>query len=148
METTPNDNFAIYHRLIISASVGEVFEAISEPKHLINWWPLSCTGKPELNAQYNFYFGESYNWFGRVSKIDSNTTFHVKMTKADPDWDPTTFGFDLETSGTNVTVNFSHSGWPACNEHFKVASYCWAILLHSLKNYLEKGIIIPFEERE
>lgn len=69
------------------------------------------------------------------------------MTKSDKDWNPTTFGFDLESSDKGTMVNFSHINWPEQNHHFKHSSFCWAILLNGLKNYLEKGVIIPFEER-
>ena len=31
-----------------------------------------------------------------VSKTSLNESFHLKMTKSDDDWNPTTFGFDLE----------------------------------------------------
>lgn len=148
MDIPKSQTHSIYHTLTIKASAEKVFGAISDPAHLVNWWPKSCSGKPELDAEYNFYFGEPYNWFGRVSSIIPNKSFHIKMTQSDPDWDPTTFGFDLEESGSAVIVNFCHGDWPACNAHFKIASFCWAILLQGLKNYLEKGSIIPFEERE
>ncbi|UWX56336.1 hypothetical protein NYZ99_09110 [Maribacter litopenaei] len=70
------------------------------------------------------------------------------MTKSDPDWDATSFGFDLVENGENIKVQFWHVGWRECNAHFRRSSFCWAILLNGLKNYVEKGIIIPFEKRE
>jgi hypothetical protein len=69
------------------------------------------------------------------------------MTKSDLDWDETTFGFDLEETNNGTLVKFSHMNWPNCNDHFRTASFCWAMLLNGLKNYIEKGIILPFEER-
>jgi hypothetical protein len=70
------------------------------------------------------------------------------MTDSDEDWDPTSFGFDLEPQEAGTAVKFWHKGWPTLNHHFRRSSYCWAILLQGLKNYVEKGIIVPFEERE
>ena len=70
------------------------------------------------------------------------------MTKSDADWNPTAFNFDLERSENNVLVKFWHIGWPEFDMHFRRPSFCWAMLLNGLKNYVEKGIIIPFEERE
>ena len=35
--------FAIYHDLFIKSSLSKVFETITEPDHLINWWPLKCS---------------------------------------------------------------------------------------------------------
>ena len=148
MKNKANDSFSIYHDLIINASLTRVFEAVTQPGHLINWWPLTCTGIPEIGGEYNFYFSPEYDWFGRVIEYSDNRAFHIKMTKSDPDWDPTTFGFDIDEVNGNVQLKFWHVGWPACNTHFRTSSFCWAMLLNGLKNYLEKGVVIPFKERE
>lgn len=137
----------IYHDLSIAVSPEQVFNAVAEPKHLINWWPLKCTGSPARGKPYNFYFGPEYNWYGDVAVSEPHKHFHIKMTKSDPDWDPTTFGFDLEPIKSGVRLHFFHKDWPEANAHFKTASFCWAMLLNGLKMYLEKGIILPFEER-
>lgn len=139
--------YSIFHDFSIKADVEKVFKAISEPEHLINWWPLKCSGKPELNAVCNFNFTDEYDWYGTVQSITPGKSFHIKMTKSDDDWNPTSFGFELEKSDEKVLVHFSHTGWTECNAHFKTASFCWALLLYGLKNNVEKGIIIPFEER-
>ena len=139
---------SIHHDLVIKAPISKVFAAISEPEQLEHWWPLKCEGKPEEGATYNLFFGPEYNWFGVVTHIEPNISFHIKMTKSDADWDPTSFGFDLKETELGVKLGFWHVGWPECNTHFKRSSYCWAMLLKGLKDYLEKGIIVPFEDRE
>lgn len=139
---------SIYHDLVIHAPIQKIFRSITEPPHLENWWPLRCSGSPQPDQEYNFYFAPEFDWHGKVSKVVENQTFHIKMTDSDPDWNPTTFGFDLEPAKNGVIVHFFHKGWPECNAHFRTSSYCWAILLNSLKNYIEKGVIIPFDERE
>lgn len=141
-------NYCIYHNVSINASEEKVFKAVSDPKELEKWWPKKCTGIPKLGATYNFYFGELYNWYGQVVACKENESFYVKMTKSDDDWNPTTFGFDLETKGNKTYLQFFHKDWSEINTHFKHSSFCWAMLLNGLKNYLEKGIIIPFNQRE
>lgn len=125
----------------------EVFEAISEPDLLMNWWPLTCDGKPELGAEYNFFFENPYDWYGKVSEIKRNEAFYIRMTKSDEDWDTTTFGFELRARNEGTLVQFSHRNWLKNNHHFRHSAYCWAILLKGLKNYLEKGVIVPFNDR-
>jgi uncharacterized protein YndB with AHSA1/START domain len=137
----------IYHNFNIKASTKDVFDAVSLPKHLDNWWTLKSSGHPELNAEYNLNFTDTYDWYCKVSKIKTNTSFHLKMLKADKDWNPTTFGFEFEANTIGTMVRFSHVDWPKNNDHFKHSSFCWALLLNGLKNYVEKGIIVPFEER-
>ena len=141
-------DYDIYHDLHIEASQQQIYDAITLPEHLINWWPLKCSGEPILDEEYNFNFGQEYNWFGKVIKAERNKAFHIKMTQSDADWDPTAFGFDIVPHENGTLLQFWHRNWPNCNAHFKRSSYCWAILLKGLKGYLEKASIIPFEERE
>ncbi len=137
----------IYHNFLIKASPKEVFDGVSQPKHLDNWWTLKSAGTPELGAEYNLNFTDQYDWYCTVSKVTPNQTFHLKMIKADADWNPTTFGFDLKKNEKGTMVHFSHVNWPEANHHFKHSSFCWALLLNGLKNYLEKGVVVPFEDR-
>lgn len=142
------ETYDIYHDLVIRASASEVFERIADPGHLENWWPLNCSGKPEVGAIYNFYFTPEYDWFGKVIIYEPDSAFHIRMTKADTDWENTTFGFDIEAGADGVNLKFFHESWPERNHHFRRSSFCWAMLLNGLKNYCEKGTIVPFEERE
>jgi uncharacterized protein YndB with AHSA1/START domain len=142
------ENFSIYHDLIIDAPLAKAFTAVSDPVHLAKWWPLKCEGKPEPGGEYNFYFSPDYDWFGRVLEYSVNESFHVKMTIADADWSPTAFGFDMNEVNGCCLLKFWQIGWPQCNAHFRRSSFCWAILLKGLKNYVEQGIVIPFTERE
>ena len=143
-----NQTYSIFHDLFLNADLDKVYDTIVQPDHLINWWPLKCSGTPELGHIYNFYFTPEYDWYGKVQKIEKNKCFHIKMTQSDPDWDPTSFGFDLQQEPNGIALQFWHIGWSECNHHFRRSSFCWAILLNGLKNYVEKGDIIPFEDRE
>ncbi|MDO5981642.1 SRPBCC family protein [Flavivirga spongiicola] len=140
-------SYNIYHNLLIKSSSKNVFDAVSKPEHLNNWWTLKSSGTPKLNTEYNLNFTDDYNWFCRVSELKRNTSIHFKMTDADKDWAPTTFGFDLEPKDGGTLLMFSHINWEGDDHHFKHSSFCWAMLLNGLKNYLEKGKVIPFEER-
>lgn len=139
--------FGIYHDLTINAQIEKVFNAVSEPEHLVNWWPLKCEGNPEFGGEYNFYFTPEYDWFGKVIEFIPNRTFYIKMTKSDLDWNSTIFGFEMDESNGNVNLQFTHLGWPECNSHYRTASFCWAMLLKGLKDYIENGTILPFKER-
>jgi len=139
--------YNIYHNFFIKASTNKVFEAFSSPDHLINWWPLKCSGEPTLGATYNFNFTDEYNWYGEVSKLEVGRSFYIKMTDSDKDWNPTTFGFEIEAGVVQTIVRFSHTGWKTCNDEFKNSSFCWALLLQGLKEYVEEGIVVEFEDR-
>jgi uncharacterized protein YndB with AHSA1/START domain len=138
---------AIYHNFIIEAAPEKVFKAVTDPRLFENWWPLRCTGTPAMGEEYNFVFEEPYNWVAAISKFELNRSVYYKMTKSDPDWDPTTFGFELKEHEKGTYLAFFHKDWPQANDHMKYSSFCWAMLLNGLKNYLENGQIIPFEQR-
>ena len=140
-------SYSVFHNLFIKASPKTVFEAVSIPMHLDNWWTLKSSGKPEIGESYNLNFTDLYNWYCKVSFCKPNESIHFKMTKSDKDWNPTTFGFDLEEKDGGTYLRFFHKDWPEQNDHFKFSAFCWAMLLNGLKNYLEKGVIIPFEGR-
>lgn len=137
----------IYHDLFIKSTTDDVFNKISDPQHLINWWPLTCSGEQQLDGVYNFYFEKAYNWYGKATVFEPGRSFHVKMTDADEDWNPTTFGFDLRSEEDGVWLEFWHKGWTDVNHHFRRSSHCWAMLLQGLKEYIEEEKIIPFTQR-
>lgn len=138
----------IYHDLTINVTAEKVFDAVSTPYGLSDWWINRCSGKCELGAVYNLYFSDEYNWFAEIVKLIHNEEIEFKMTKAMPEWMPTSFGFILKEEKSNITsVQFYHKGWTEISKEFRITSYCWANLLRQLKDYLEKGIITPFEER-
>lgn len=141
------ETFEINHQITIAVHPRQVFDAISQPEHLVNWWPLSCEGQPSLGQTYRFYFGPEYDWAGFVTVATPNSRFEIEMKTCDRDWVGTVFGFELlEKSGKSI-VSFYHKGWKELNDHFKISSFCWAMLLKGLKDYLEAGVIIPFEKR-
>lgn len=147
MSKPSNTCNSIYHDLVIKATISKVFDAVSEPECLINWWPKTCKGIPKENEIYNFFFTSEYDWYGKVINYKKDSSFYIKMLKSDADWNPTSFGFDLLQENNKVKVQFWHTGWLECNAHFRTTSFCWAMLLNGLKNYVEKDIVIPFEKR-
>ena len=139
---------SIFFNFIIDADKEHVFRAVSEPEEFEKWWPLKCSGIPREGEAYNFNFTDEYDWYAEVKSCEKNDHIYYKMTKSDADWNPTTFGFKLKEKEKGICLNFSHEGWPDCNSEFKHSSFCWAMLLKGLKDYLEKGIVVPFEDRE
>jgi uncharacterized protein YndB with AHSA1/START domain len=141
--------YSIYHDLIIKAPVERVYQAISRAEQLINWWPYRCSGIAKEGETFNFYFSPEYDWYAKVIRAEENKALFLQMTRSDADWESTSFGFELEEGVANqVRVKFQHTNWKEPNENFRHSSFCWAMLLNGMKNYVEKGEIIPFEERE
>ena len=139
--------FNILHDIEINTTKDKVFEYISNPFHLNNWWTKSSEGKADLGERYRFYFTPEYDWFAEVSKINSPEQIEFKMTKSDEDWDPTSFGFHLSDTINGTLLSFYHNNWQSQNHHYRRTNCCWALLLKGLKDYCEQEIIVPFEKR-
>lgn len=137
----------IYFDLYINAPLQKVYEAFTLPIHLDNWWTLKSSGTPIINETYNLNFTDKYDWYAKVIKVEANKYFYLKMTISDNDWNPTTFGITLEPHQEQTLMKFSHTNWPELNHHYRFSAFCWSQLLQGLKQYVEKGIVVPFEER-
>ncbi|MFO0940529.1 MAG: hypothetical protein U0930_07150 [Pirellulales bacterium] len=44
-------------------------------------------------------------------------------------------------------MRFFHVDWESTSDHFAITNYCWGQLLKGLKDYVENGSVIPFENR-
>jgi uncharacterized protein YndB with AHSA1/START domain len=137
----------IVHILPIKAPISQVFRAVSTPDGLQSWWTKGTTGEPGLGAQYELWFGPKHDWRAVVSQYIPETEFELEITSADEDWQGTRVSFRLkETDGVTV-LRFHHSGWPKANDHYEVSCYCWALYLRLLTRYVEKGEVVPYDER-
>ena len=137
----------IQHRFLVKAPITKVFEVFCSEKGLNNWWALECSGKPELNEIYRFYFGPEYDWNAKVIHVMSGKELSWQMVKAMDDWMSTEVGFKLSENNGSTSVYFFHNGWKEAGEHYAITNFCWGQLLNGLKNYCENGSIVPFEKR-
>jgi len=137
----------ILHDLTIKAPVSKVFEGVSAPALLDEWWTKRSTGVPRVGERYQLWFTPEYIWQATVTRLDPGSSFELTMGDSDADWQGTRVGFAVEEHASGAGLRFSHGGWREANEHFRVSSYCWAVYLRVLKRYLEAGIRIPYEER-
>lgn len=137
----------ILHIFPIKGSVEKIFDAITTPNGLNCWWPLRSEGSPKLKNEYTFYFGPEYDWRAEVIEVSQNKSITWLMTSAMEDWMNTLVGFKLEPKTDHVQVTFFHNNWKDASEHYGISTFCWGQLLNGLKNYVEKGVIIPHAER-
>lgn len=137
----------ILHDLHIKSAPEKVFGAITRPADVDRWWSLKCSGDPVMGGEYRLFFGEPWDWRARVSRFEQDKVFEWTMTTASDDWVGTRVGFVLSPEGDGTKVRFYHAGWAEETEHFRISSYCWAMLLRLLKVYVETGAVMPHAER-
>ncbi|HXT68826.1 MAG TPA: SRPBCC domain-containing protein [Vicinamibacterales bacterium] len=137
----------ILQDLPINAPIDRVFEAVSCPAGLDQWWTKTSSGQPVEDTDYSLGFGPGYDWQARVTHIVPNREFELTMTVADQDWIDTRVAFSLAARGDGTWLRFRHTGWPSANEHFRISSHCWAMYLRVLRRWLEHGERVAYDDR-
>lgn len=137
----------ILHQFRIEAPAQKVYVAFCTSRGLADWWPAKSSGEPKPGETYTLWFGPEYDWRAKVIHVIPNKEFTWKMTQAMPDWMGTEVGIRLKEDNNGTIVDFFHTGWPERNDHFRISNFCWGTLLNGLKNLVEKGVVVPFENR-
>src|SRR5882672_6008888 len=103
----------IIHEFPITANVSRVFDAVSTPAGLDQWWTLRSDGVPSDGALYSLDFGPGYLWRAHVSEVDKQHTFELELVEAMPDWIGTRVRFELmPVDDDHTQLVFTHIGWP------------------------------------
>jgi uncharacterized protein YndB with AHSA1/START domain len=137
----------IFHDFPIQVPAARVYQAVSTPADLDQWWTVRSTGTPRLGAPYELWFGPKYDWRATVTGCAPDREFDFEMTRADPEWVGTKVGFRLQANGGATLVRFHNLGWPRPSEQYRISCYCWAMYLRVLRRYLEHGETVPYERR-
>jgi len=111
------------------------------------WWTRRSKGTPREGSEYELEFGPEHDWRATVKRYLPESEFEVELTRADADWIGTRVTLRLEPRGDATWVSFSHTGWPAANEHYRISCTCWAMYLRILRRSLEHGEAVPYENR-
>ena len=124
-----------------------VFDGVSQPALLDQWWTLRSGGQPLLGSVYELDFGPNYLWHAVVTDVQPGAAFELRLTDADDDWINTIVRFDFSASGAGTSVRFHHRGWPEPNGHYRTSCHCWALYLRILRRHLEFGEVVPYDRR-
>jgi uncharacterized protein YndB with AHSA1/START domain len=124
-----------------------VFEGVTQPSLLDQWWTLRSSGQPTIGATYELDFGPNYLWRAVVTRSRPGAAFELRMTHADRDWMDTVVGFDFSPSGSGTQTRFYHRSWPEANEHSRTSCHCWGLYLRLLHRHLEFGETVPYGRR-
>ena len=124
-----------------------VFEAISTPTGLDQWWTKTSAGEPRLCAEYDLVFGPGYGWRAKVTRCEASAELELELVEAHEDWLGTRVGFALAADGDATAVRFRHTGWAHANAHYRHTNYCWAMYLRIMGRAIEHGESVPYEER-
>jgi uncharacterized protein YndB with AHSA1/START domain len=138
---------SILHDFEVNAEPSKVYETITTPEGLDQWWTRRARGEPRVGEEYELWFGPEYDWRAKVTEAVPSRRFALEITGSDEDWMGTSVAFALEPARSGTRVRFSHTGWRSENEHFRVSSYCWAMYLRLMRRFTEAGEVVPYVDR-
>ncbi len=138
----------IRHRVVISAPLENVYQAVSTSQGISEWWTRDgVQGESLEGSTLAFYFGGSDPAaVMEVTRLDPEGSVKWRCIDGADEWIGTSQSFDLSRQGDNTVVLFTHAGWRSPSEFMAHCSARWAYFLLSLKSLVETGKGTPFPE--
>lgn len=85
----------IRHNLLIGASAGKIYKAITSEEELSAWWTPNITAKAEVNSVARFPFGNNYYKEMKITELIPSVLVKWNCIKGDGEW-----------VGTNISFTF------------------------------------------
>jgi uncharacterized protein YndB with AHSA1/START domain len=127
----------ILHRVGITTTPDQVYEALTTVEGLAAWWTTDTSGDGE--GTLRFRFGEVGGFDMKVVELQPNARVVWEVVDGPPEWIATTVAFDLTQDGEWTIIGFAHAGWLEPVEFMNHCSTKWATFLMSLKSLIETG---------
>jgi uncharacterized protein YndB with AHSA1/START domain len=134
---------AIRHRVGIEAPRAEVLAKLTTIEGLATWWTRDVSGDPGVGGELQFSFGGPDRTVG-MQVVETTERGVVWRCSAGPDeWVGEAFTFDLEQSGDETVLKFTHS-WREPVDFMFHCTTKWGVFLLGLKASLEGGKGTPY----
>ena len=138
----------IRHRVVISAPLGSVYEAVATTDGISEWWTRDgVRGESSEGSKLRFFFGQPEPAaVMEVTRLDPDGHVHWNCVEGADEWVGTKLAFDLTQSGDETVVLFTHADWRDPSEFMAHCSARWAYFILSLKSLVETGKGTPFPD--
>ena len=134
----------ILHRVgVRSATLDEVYDALTTLEGLSGWWTTDTKGNPEVDGVIEFRFGSAGGFDMKVVELHPAKHVLWEVVDGPEEWVGTTVSWDLKQEDDFTIVLFKHEGWREPVEFMYHCSTKWASFLLSLKQLLETGTGSP-----
>ncbi len=133
----------ILHRIgVKSASLDEVYQALTTIDGLSGWWATDTSGDTEVGGVIKFRF-EPGGFDMKVVELSPAKRVVWEVVDGPEEWVGTMVTWDLKQEDDFTIVLFRHEGWREPVEFMYHCSTKWATFLMSLKQLLETGTGAP-----
>ncbi|HEX7134763.1 MAG TPA: SRPBCC domain-containing protein [Iamia sp.] len=132
----------ILHRVGITGTPEEVYEALTTIEGLARWWTEDTEGDVDADGVIRFRFAGAPAPGGFDMKVLETRPAELvlwEVVQGPEEWVGTRIRFDLKVEDGFTIVLFSHLGWKEPGEFMHHCSTKWATFLMSLKKLVETG---------
>ncbi|HEX7674969.1 MAG TPA: SRPBCC domain-containing protein [Bdellovibrio sp.] len=138
---------AIEMSITVKATVGEVWNALTDADELENWWGEDVKLEPKVNGKFYEYWeddaGNEQMASGKVLALKKMK--HITFTWREKSWPKnatTECSFEITEEGKKSTLKLKHTGWETLPEDrrekvFKDFKVGWTFHMKELKEYLD-----------
>jgi uncharacterized protein YndB with AHSA1/START domain len=138
----------IRHRVVISAPLESVYEAVATTEGITEWWTRDgVRGESSKGSKLQFFFGQPEPAaVMEVTRRDPDGHVNWSCIEGADEWVGTKLAFDFTHKDAETVVLFTHADWRSPSEFMAHCSARWAYFLLSLKSLVETGKGTPFPE--
>ncbi|GAB3412796.1 SRPBCC family protein [Flindersiella endophytica] len=132
----------ILHRIGVTASPEEVYEALTTADGLSGWWTQGMEGEGGVGGVFRVRFEDAPPPAGFDMKVLEAKPAELvvwEVVYGPDEWVGTKIRFELKQEDGLTIVLFSHGGWKEPVEFMNHCSTKWATFLLSLKHLVETG---------
>ena len=137
-----NQNFTT--SILVEQSPAEVFKAINNPRA---WWSKEINGTTDqLNAQWNYQFGDNHRSKMRVVEMTSTKVVwlveenYFKNAKDQSEWVGNRITFEISKKGDKTQVVFTQIGLDPTYNCYKSCEWAWTgFIQKSLRSLITTG---------
>ena len=142
-------SYEINFQVGVKASPEEIYQTLTEPKKLAQWWTSATRGNgTKVGDTLEFWFGELCEKFDVTAlKPGKHVAWRAPKGQGVEAWEETEVTFDLSKDNKQTYIRFRHSGWTENTDFHAHCSMKWATFMLSLKDLLETGKGRPDSER-
>lgn len=122
----------------LEAPPSKVFEALTDSKALVKWFPVKGLLDPVKGGRFSFVMKNGFVWEGKVSGFVEGKSVSVPCMKG-------TATFNIARKGKGTLLKLRHTGIET-SETLVGLSGGWSYYLTNLKSVLDHGVDLRAEE--
>ena len=138
MSEVKQETGTIAQSIDIGASRERVFELMTEPEHLVKWFPDAAVLESRVGGALQFTFGNDRRVSGEVTRYEPPAALAFTWVREGDEGRPTNVEFTLEELGEGrCRVTLEHRGFEAGSELEQMHTQGWQAFLGCLVDLAE-----------